>query len=185
MEIHPLDILIFDMMILLTFDKALSYSNSVRRERGFTLIEMLVVVAIMAILTSVASVNFIGTRQRGRDSQRKSNLRQIQSALELYRADQGVYPATASFPACNGQLVSGTTVYMQRVPCDPQGGNYQYQAPGAAPNTTYCLRACLENAQDPQRDQQVYGSNNPSVGGCTLTNCASPLPVTSFTLLNP
>lgn len=113
---------------------------------GFTLIELLIVIAIIGILSSLLMVNFIGIRQRGRDTQRKSNLRQVQSALELYRSDQSNYPLT--LPACNSALVdpiNGTTTYMSKVPCDPLGGSYQYQAT----STTYTLVSCLENTNDP------------------------------------
>lgn len=55
--------------------------------KGFTLIELLVVLVIIASLATLLTANFVGVRQRGRDAQRKSDLRQIQSAFELYRAD--------------------------------------------------------------------------------------------------
>lgn len=114
-------------------------------QRGFTLIELLIVIAIIGILTSLMTVNFIGIRQRGRDAQRKSNVRQIQSALELYRSDQANYPTTLA--ACGNALVdpvNGTTVYMKTIPCDPTGSSYQYQGT----STTYTLVGCLENSND-------------------------------------
>ena len=56
-------------------------------KKGFTLVELLIVVAIIGILSTLLMANFIGVRQRARDAQRKADLRQIQSALELYRSD--------------------------------------------------------------------------------------------------
>ncbi|MDP2672104.1 MAG: type II secretion system protein, partial [Candidatus Daviesbacteria bacterium] len=55
----------------------------IRNFRGFTLIELLVAIAIIGILSSFLLSNFVGVRQRARDGVRKSDLRQIQSALEL------------------------------------------------------------------------------------------------------
>lgn len=118
---------------------------SITNREGFTLIELLVVIAIIGVLTSLLTVNFIGVRQRGRDAQRKANIRLIQSAVELYRTDQSNYPTT--LPACGNSLVdpvNGTTVYMKTVPCDPAGGSYQYQGT----STTYTVIACLENNKD-------------------------------------
>src|SRR3990167_9460895 len=60
--------------------------------RGFTLIELLVVIAIVGLMSGFLVANFIGIKQRARDGQRKSDLRQIQAALELYRSDNASYP---------------------------------------------------------------------------------------------
>ena len=146
-------------------------------KKGFTLIELLVVIGIIGILSGLLMANFIGVRQRSRDGTRKSNLSQIQSALELYRSDLGSYPSP--LPACGNQLTSGGVVYMQKIPCDPQSAaSYGYDSAG----TTYCLRGCLENSNDGERDElpAKYGSNDP-VLGCTLT-CGI---AKSFTLQNP
>lgn len=117
---------------------------------GFTLIELLVVISIIAILTSFLTANFIGVRQKARDAQRKSDLKQIQSALELYRSDNGAYPG--SLPACGNALLSGSTTYMQKIPCDPLSKNsYSYTA-GTPP---YKLSACLENSNDQDLDSPL------------------------------
>lgn len=130
--------------------------------KGFTLIELLIVVAIIGILATLLMANFIGVRQRARDAQRKSDIRQIQSALEIYRSDNGSYPAT--LPLCGNPLVYGTNTYMTKIPCDPSGstyyngGNYYYSGSGG---TTYTLGACLENTAD----SQGTGSS-PGGSGC-------------------
>lgn len=76
-------------------------------KKGFTLIELLIVIAIIGVLATLLMVNFIGVRQRARDAQRKSDLRQIQSALEIYRSDQGSYPASIINCTCNGSVCFG------------------------------------------------------------------------------
>lgn len=129
--------------------------------RGFTLIELLVTVAIIGILSSVLLVNLQGFRLRTRDTERKKDLLQLQTALELYRADVGTYPTTANYPACNTALANGATVYMQKIPCDPSGSPtwgsaYQYTSTG----NTYTLYACLENINDAERDTPT------KQGGC-------------------
>lgn len=143
--------------------------------RGFTLIELLVVIVIIGILSALITVNFIGIRQRGRDAQRKSDLIQIQSALELYRADNGSYPLT--FPVCPDQFAgTGATppIYMRKIPCDPLQPaslvSYTYSSDG----TTYTTYACLENNNDPQKD-----TGSDVKASCTNSNFAS------YTLLNP
>jgi len=136
----------------------------VSRSKGFTLIELLIVVAIIGILATLLMTNFIGVRQRARDAQRKSDLRQIQSALELYRADNGSYPSTGggSYTLPNsvisgdgtcpdaGTFTYSNTTYMKKIPCESLGtsyynsGNYYYSSDG----TNYTLAACLENTSD-------------------------------------
>ncbi len=117
-----------------------------KNSRGFTLIELLTVIVIIGVLTGLLTVSYLSVRQRGRDAQRKSDLKQIQSALEFYRADNDTYPPTATFAACGGVFSSGTTTYMQKIPCDPlSAGPYSYSYLSA---TTYILNACLDNTSD-------------------------------------
>jgi prepilin-type N-terminal cleavage/methylation domain-containing protein len=66
-------------------------SRSVRREGGFTLVEMVVVVVIMAILLAIAVGFQRGARERANDATAKSNIRTAVPAIEAYRADSGTY----------------------------------------------------------------------------------------------
>ena len=138
-------------------------------QRGFTLIELLIVVAIIGILSTLLMTNFIAVRQRARDAQRKSDIKQMQSALELYRSDVGSYPPPSALNALNSVACptpssftySGTT-YMQQIPCDPNGstyyhsGNYYYTSNGS----TYTIYACLENSSDGQGQYIANGGCN-------------------------
>ncbi len=142
-------------------------------KRGFTLIELLVVIVIISILATLLMVNFIGVRQRGRDAQRKSDIRQIQSALELYRADNGDYPTTAAYQAivCAAQFATANAVYIKKMPCDPSSAakySYNFDASGA-----YTLYACLENGNDINKDSATQGT-------CTTASLPS-----SFTVNAP
>lgn len=138
---------------------------------GFTLVELLIVVGIIGILATLLMANFIGVRQRARDAQRKSDVRQIQSALELYRSDIGSYPASLYSVNCptSSSLTGGTPVntYMQKIPCDPSGssyynsGNYRYTQ---LSSTSYSLGGCLENTADTQGT-----ATSPGGTGCSTS----------------
>lgn len=65
-----------------------------KEPKGFTLIELLVVIAIIGLLSSVVLASLNTARAKGRDARRLSDLQQVQFALELYRSDNGSYPAT-------------------------------------------------------------------------------------------
>ncbi len=118
--------------------------------KGFTLIELLISIAIIGILSSILLVNLSGFRARTRDTTRKKDLRIIQTALELYRADMSGYPNT--LPSCGGALTSGGpggVTYLKKIPCDPSSGlNYNYSTPGGG----YLMFACLENSHDSEKD---------------------------------
>jgi type II secretion system protein G len=119
--------------------------------KGFTLIELLIVMAIIGILASLLLTSFIGVRERARDGKRKSDVNEIQAALEQYRADQSAYPLSAALSACGGSITNGSgSTYMQSIPCDPlgngawNGGVYLYNNSGG----NYSLSACIENGND-------------------------------------
>ncbi len=129
-------------------------------KNAFTLIELLVVIAIISTLTAVLLPNFMESRQRARDIQRKADLKQLQTALELYKQNQTpqVYPsppvgANTLGVACSAWTVSGIT-YMNKIPKDPattcsSPKTYFYSYSSSDP-TTFTLSACLENTADPE-----------------------------------
>lgn len=171
----------------------MSYDLSVlsgKSKKGFTLIELMVVIAIIGLLTAILFANFTNIQKRSRDGQRKTDLRTIQHALELYRADQGSYPTGiyggTNCPAGspNGLCSTSSSVYMQKVPGDNQGTNYwncgNYWYSSASPYTTYTLSACLENTSDNDPNTGGLPSGAPAAG-CTAT-CASGK---YYTVMNP
>lgn len=115
------------------------------KQRGFTLIELLVVIAIIGLLSTLAVVSLNNARMKSRDAVRVSDIKQIQTALELYYNDENSYPTalTAGEPITNG-----TITYMNAVPSNPEpqedgdcSGDYAYASvdDGASYTLTYCL----------------------------------------------
>lgn len=74
------------------------------KQKGFTIVELLIVIVVIAILASISIVAFTGIQQRGRDSQRASDASNIVKALTTYTADGNSWPATpaAATSALNG-----------------------------------------------------------------------------------
>ena len=123
-------------------------------KKGFTLIELLVVIAIIGLLSTLAVVALSSARQKARDSKRLSDLKQVQTALELYYTDNNGYPAassvslgTTNYKCLNssGFAVQGcASPYMGQVPLDPRNtGSYVYTYTSAA-SSTYSIQATLE-----------------------------------------
>lgn len=131
------------------------------KNHGFTLVEIIVVVGILGILTTalIALINPSLQLGKSRDGKRKSDLRQIQAGLELYRADLAQYPSEASrnVAICSGTSLanpcaSPVVVYMQSVPKDPRTGlHYYYCTSSCGPGSGYRVYSCLENASDPDK----------------------------------
>ncbi len=129
---------------------------------GFTLVELLVVMAIIGVLASLGVGSFMTAQMRGRDAQRKSDLKQISNSLELFYADHGQYPSASGttigaceYPAgtsCgwgSGTFTDGKTVYFKTVPVDPSTAyNYVYRVVPSSSNQKFQLFAYLENTQD-------------------------------------
>ena len=119
---------------------------------GFTLVELLVVISIIAVLTAVSLVSLRGSRAVGRDTRRKAELEEIRSALEVFRSDPttmsgggGKYPQSfvESTYAPNALVELKTGGYIAEVPDDPLAPKYRYRYE-SSDGITYSLCAYLE-----------------------------------------
>ena len=114
--------------------------------KGFTLIEMLIVIAIIGILASIVLVGIGPVQRTARDARRASDLRQTQNALELYFSKNATYPPAGNWAALTAELTIGANAVVRQVPGDPRAGSgatYQY-APDATGNG-YVLAANFED----------------------------------------
>ncbi len=96
-----------------------------RGQRGFTLIEMMIVVAIIAILVGLLVPNFMRARAQAQTAACESNLKEIATALELYQTDHDAYP-TSSGTNVDGTPSDPLSSYYKQAPIDPAAGAGQF-----------------------------------------------------------
>lgn len=91
---------------------------SVRRADGFSLLELIVVVAMIGILAALALPNLVQTPRRADEAVLRTNLRTLRETLDQYYADQGTYPGTLEALVEEG--------YLRDVPYDPVWGDFEW-----------------------------------------------------------
>jgi prepilin-type N-terminal cleavage/methylation domain-containing protein len=149
------------------------------RRQGFTLIELMVVISIIAILVGLLVANVSSIQTKSRDGARKIDIRKVQRALEQYKADWGRYPdvsGTNKWTMLNNitQLVPR---YINPMPVDPKygstctvgttGSGYLYSV--SADGSRYAVFTQLENPND----QDALGpKDEPSTHHVTTTHAA-------------
>lgn len=129
--------------------------------KGFTLIEILITIAIISIVFGVVVTSAIQLQKSGRDAKRKSDLRTIQSALQQYYTDNFNYPmsngASPLVLSPGGTFSGSGKTYLNSIPKDPNNATpYLYKALNSSnldcdntpaannPCVKYCLYAYLE-----------------------------------------
>lgn len=129
-------------------------------KKGFTLLEVLIVIAIIGILVTLGVVSYTSAQQKSRDSRRRSDLKAIQNALEQLYADS----ATASYIAGCSNI--STTYLPAGLPKDPKT-NANYPVLNCAA-TGYCICATLESGQG-----NSDGTINALTGSCNSFNAST------------
>ena len=143
------------------------------RKQGFTLIEILIVVAIIGILASVVLVGLGPLQRQGRDARRISDLKQVQTGLELYYNRNGFYPTMSVTDQTGWSNLSsdliGADIGISNVPIEPNTSrSYLYESDG----NVYVLGATLDDSQNAALNGDIDNANRPA--GITNISCDDP-----------
>lgn len=139
----------------------LPYRDRFRHQTGLTMIELLVVVAILGVLMVILLLVYQTQLGRSRDARRKADLEKIKIAFEEYYNDNGCYPPSTILDQCGGPQLQP---YLNEIPCDPFTDQpYLYVPAAGAQCAGYRLFAALEDKNDP--DIVAVGCGGPLVCG--------------------
>ncbi len=128
--------------------------------RGFTIIELLIVISIIGVLVGIATFALQGAQRAGRDAKRKSDLAQISAAVELYRSSCRTYPPSSS--VYGGATLEGTGVgncdgvFMQSIPYDAAAPDRVYSYTFDSATNSYSLCAALEEPPVPAINMEDF-----------------------------
>ncbi|KGO97657.1 type II secretion system major pseudopilin GspG [Novilysobacter defluvii] len=109
-----------------------------RRARGFTLVELMVVIVIIGLLATVVAINVMPSQDRAMAEKARADISVLEQAIETFRLENLSYPTTEQGLAALRQAPAGlarperyrTGGYIRRLPDDPWGNPYQYRRPG-------------------------------------------------------
>ncbi|WP_172380510.1 type II secretion system major pseudopilin GspG [Vibrio sp. Vb339] len=111
--------------------------NRMKKQSGFTLLEVMVVVVILGVLASFVVPNLLGNKEKADQKKAITDIVALENALDMYKLDNSVYPTTdqgldalVSKPSSPEPRNYRDGGYIKRLPNDPWGNEYQYLSPG-------------------------------------------------------
>lgn len=115
-----------------------STADRMRRQAGFTLIEIMVVIVILGLLAALVVPKLVGRTEEAKRTQTRVQIKNIQQAMELFKLDNGFFPSTDQGLEALVRMPEAGRIaknyrkggYLERVPKDPWGNPFVYVSPG-------------------------------------------------------
>lgn len=129
----------------------MQYMNRKRRNRGFTLVELLLVMVILAVLAAVVIPRMVGRGEQAKESRAKTDIANIETALGAFEVDTGSFPTNEQglqALVTNPGVQNWHGPYLQHPPVDPWGNAYVYKNPGTQNASSYDLFTTGKDGKD-------------------------------------
>lgn len=144
-------------------------------KKGFTLVELMIVITVIAILATIAVVSFTRVQRQARDTKRKAEVKTLETALQAYYTEKTTYPVSATSVVAGTSLAVLAPTYMSNVPVAPGGSTgtntgYMYISDG----TKYALCVTLEAPT--ASGSVMWKADTGNTGGSEATDAACTLP---------
>jgi prepilin-type N-terminal cleavage/methylation domain-containing protein len=137
--------------------------------KGFTLVELMVVIAIIGILSTVGVIVYSTAQQNGRDSRRIQDVQEIQKAVEQYYTSNSSLPVASGTVNADSLAVLNSYFQASVVPKDPQAASYKYSGGGSCASPKYIVCGKMENCSNNKCNRTAL----PADGCDTVTNAGT------------
>jgi general secretion pathway protein G len=142
-----------------------------KKQKGFTLIEMLIVVAIIGVLSALILVGLGSFRSRGRDARRIADVKQVQNALEVYYTKNLKYPEVLGGAGDRWSeltsLITEGGIGISQLPEDPLSPSQSYDYKDCNNQQGYVIAATLEDADNTALDNDI--NNDDATTACSFS----------------
>lgn len=118
-----------------------------KKQTGFTIVELLIVIVVIGILAAITIVAYNGIQARANDARRDSEIKQLKTALAIYKSDTGLYPdACGSGSGCLADNLATALVpeYLKAIPKDPNPATPYSYVRATSSNDAYGIRVLYQ-----------------------------------------
>ena len=142
------------------------------KSSGFTIVELLITIVVIAILASISTFAYNGLQNRARDSERDSDVRILKNSLEMYRMDNGEYPPACGAgndnSGCGGDTLIPFLVpkYVSKLPFDEGHNFFEYNYVRGGDRNSYGLLVLYET-----KPQCKAGTKGTNFWGSSVPEC--------------
>jgi general secretion pathway protein G len=147
-------------------------------KKGFTLVELMIVITVIAILATIAVVSFTRVQKQARDTKRRAEIKSLQIALQAYYTEKTSYPVSATSVVASTALAVLAPTYISNLPTGPLGStgsntNYMYISDAVGYKYSLCVTLEAPTASG----SVMWKADTSNSAGYEITDAACTVPL--------